>query len=106
MDEVKQLLDKEIKTQIEDLANLPAGSKEKNDAIGGVAALYQLRIDENKDNQLVDRVIKYGLEGLAVILPLIFYGRWMKRGLEFEKTGTFTSKTFQGLTRMFKPTKK
>lgn len=105
MDEVKRLLDEEIKTQIEGLASLPNG-KEKTDAIEGVAALYRLRIDENKDNHFVDRALKYGLDAAGLVLPLIFYGCWMKRGLEFEKTGTFCSKTFQGLTRMFRPTRK
>lgn len=106
MDEVKRLLDEEIKAQIKDLASLSTGSKVKTDAIEGIAALYRLRIDENKDSQFVDRALKYGLEAAGLILPLIFYGCWMRRGLEFEKTGTFCSKTFQGLTRMFKPTRK
>lgn len=106
MDEVKRLLDEEIKTQFEDLASFSNGSTEKARAVESIETLYRLRIEENKDNQLVDRILRYTFEGLGLVLPLVFYGRWMKRGLEFEKTGTFTSKTFQGLTRMFKPTRK
>ena len=46
------------------------------------------------------------VQALGIVLPLSFYAVWMKRGLQFEETGSFTSKTFQGLTKFFKPTVK
>ena len=42
---------------------------------------------------------------LSIGLPLAFYGSWMKKGLEFEETGSFTSTTMKNLIRLFKPTK-
>ena len=54
----------------------------------------------------IDRWVGYGLQALGIVLPLSFYAVWMKRGLQFEETGSFTSKTFQGLTKFFKPTVK
>jgi hypothetical protein len=56
-----------------------------------------------------DRIFKYaklGIEIAGVVLPLIFYSHWMKNGLKFEETGTFTSQTFKGLINRFKPTQK
>ena len=49
--------------------------------------------------------IKMGVEVLGVTAPLVFYGIWMNRGLEFEKEGSFTAQTFKGLIGKFKPTK-
>ena len=52
------------------------------------------------------RYISYGLEAAGIVLPLIFYGTWMRRGFKFEENGTFTSTTFRSLFGKFKPTKK
>ena len=53
-----------------------------------------------------DRYIRLGIAAAEIILPLIFYSKWMKKGFKFEETGTFTSTTFRGLFNRFKPTKK
>ena len=53
----------------------------------------------------IDRYVKMGLAIAELILPLTFYAYWMKRGLKFEETGTFTSTTFRGLFGHFRPTK-
>lgn len=52
-----------------------------------------------------DNFVRYFLEGIGIGAPLVFYGIWMKRGLKFEETGTFTSNTFRGLINRFRPTK-
>ena len=49
--------------------------------------------------------VKGGIEVLGVVAPIMFYSAWMKRGLKFEETGTYTSQTFKGLFGKFKPTK-
>lgn len=54
----------------------------------------------------IDRYVKIGIAVAELILPLAFYGCWMRRGLKFEETGTFTSTTFRGLFGHFRPTKK
>ena len=56
--------------------------------------------------QVKDRYFKFGMEAASLILPLLFYRSWMKKGFRFEETGTFTSATFRGLFSRFKPTKK
>lgn len=61
---------------------------------------------EQSAEQVKDRYIKLGIAAAEIILPLIFYSKWMKKGFKFEETGTFTSTTFRGLFNRFKPTKK
>ena len=56
--------------------------------------------------QVKDRYIRLGIAAAEIILPLIFYSKWMKKGFKFEETGTFTSTTFRSLFNRFKPTKK
>jgi len=108
---------------------LEAGSKEKYNAIEDLAKLYRLRIEETRNEwdfnekyesrysdiqfkkdqlkeQVKDRYFRLGVEAASIILPLIFYAAWMKRGFRFEETGTYTSTTFRGLFNRFKPTKK
>lgn len=52
-----------------------------------------------------DRIIKVLVDGATIIVPIIFYNVWMKKGFEFEETGTFTSNTFKNLFNKFKPNK-
>lgn len=128
-EEIRNVLGEEIKAEIQDLSTLYAGSKEKSTAIEDLAKLYKLRIEETgneldfsekydaresdklikKDlleEQVKDRYFKFGVEVASIILPMIFYATWMKRGFKFEETGTFTSTTFRGLFNRFKPTGK
>ena len=128
-EEIKDLLGEEIKTEIRDLSTLEPGSKEKSTAIDDLAKLYRLRIEETKnewdfnekydtresdnilkkdqlEEQIKDRYFRLGLEAAGIVLPMIFYAAWMKRGFRFEETGTYTSTTFRGLFNRFKPTKK
>jgi len=128
-DEIRDLLGEEIKTEIRDLSTLEPGSKEKSTAIEDLAKLYRLRIEETRnewdfnekyesrgsdiqfkkdqlEEQVKDRYFKLGVEVASIILPLMFYAAWMKRGFRFEETGTYTSTTFRGLFNRFKPTRK
>lgn len=65
----------------------------------------QLKRDQLAE-QVKDRYFKLGMEAAGIILPLVFYAAWMKRGFKFEETGTYTSTTFRGLFNRFRPTKK
>lgn len=134
-DEIRELLGEEIKSQIKSLSDMEAGSREKSEAIDDLAKLYRLRIEETKnegelderqsqrfieDNHfddemhlkrrqikedVKDRYFRVGIAAAEIVLPLIFYGRWMNKGFKFEKDGTFTSTTFRGLFSKFRPTK-
>ena len=62
--------------------------------------------EQLKQHQLTDRYVRIGVATAELVLPLVFYGVWMSRGLKFEETGTFTSQTFKNLFNRFKPTRK
>lgn len=134
-DEIMSLLNEEIQNQISDLSKLEAGSSEKSRAIDDLTKLYKLKIEETKNTlddeerearrrmedrqfdddlavkekqlkeQVKDRWIGIGKAAAELVLPLIFYGAWMRKGLKFEETGAFTSTTFRGLINRFRPTK-
>lgn len=110
MAEIKKLLDDAIETEINNL-NSASDTDEKSEVIKNLAALHKLRIEEIKtetelDENTLDRYAKIGIAAAELVLPLMFYGVWMRRGLRFEETGTFTSQTFKNLFNRFKPTKK
>lgn len=48
MEEIRNLLDEEIKAEIEALSSLTFGSKEHLTATENLATLYKLRVDETK----------------------------------------------------------
>lgn len=135
-EDIQTLLNEEIAAEIKMLSDLEPGSKEQTVAVCNLAKLYQLRIDENKnewdadekynrrvmeneantlDNtykhtqiaeQVKDRYFRVGIAAAELIVPLIFYGIWMRKGFKFEETGAYTSTTFKGLFNRFKPTNK
>ena len=135
-DNIRDLLSGEISREIQALSNLNAGSKEKSTAIDDLAKLYKLRIEESKNDweydekynrrvmeeeagtrdeemkrtqlseQIKDRYFRLGIAAAELMIPLMFYGIWMKKGFKFEETGTYTSTTFRGLFNHFRPTRK
>ncbi len=99
-EEIRKLLEEQIKTDILKLSTLEG--KDKMTAIDDLTKLYRLRIEEESRK---DRYFRLGVEAAGIILPLIFYGIWLKRGFKFEETGTFTSTTFRSLFNKFRPTR-
>ena len=61
---------------------------------------------EQFDEQRKERYVRIGIAVGEIVLPLMFYAVWMRKGFEFEKEGTYTSTTFKGLFNRFRPTKK
>lgn len=55
--------------------------------------------------QKIDRYVRTGVAAAELVLPLVFYGIWMKRGFKFEESGVYASTTFKNLFNRFKPTK-
>ena len=133
---IEELLSEEIAAEIRALSGLNSGSKEKSTAIDDLTKLYKLKIEENKSiwdadekynrrvmedeanarddevkrtqiaEQVKDRYFRVGIAAAELMIPLMFYGIWMKKGFKFEETGTITSSTFKGLISRFRPTKK
>ena len=114
---IKHLINEEIKNEIEDLSSLEAGSEEKSRAIDDITKLCKLTTEDDQseigkyndkeqlNEQKKDRCVKIGIAAAEIVLPLIFYAVWMRKGLKFEETGSFTSGTFKGLINRFRPTK-
>ena len=120
-EEIKKMLEDEIKTHITGLSTMQTGSKEKIGAINELTALYRLKIEETKneldcddkrvkreqlEEQVKDRYFKLGIAVAEITLPLIFYAVWMYKGLKFEETGSINSTVFRGLVSRFRPTGK
>ena len=133
---INELLDEEIASEIQSISEMKDGSTEKSKAISDLATLYKLRIEENKNlweadekydrrkmeeeaglrdedikrtqisEQIKDRYFKVGIAAAELMIPLVFYGIWMNKGFKFEETGAYTSTTFKGLFNRFRPTKK
>lgn len=61
-------------------------------------------IQQAQENK-IDRCIKVAVAGVELVVPLAFYGVWMRKGFKFEETGSFTSTTFKNLLNRFRPTK-
>lgn len=134
--ELREMLIEEIKEEIRSLSKLTPGSKEYESAVKNISTLYQTNIDELKTEfdckemvekrhaefgqnaienslkadqlreQKIDRWCRIAIGGAEILLPLIFYGVWMRRGFKFEENGTYTSTTFRNLFNRFRPTRK
>ena len=67
----------------------------------GVAVSYTHLLREQK----IDRYMRIAVAGVELVLPLMFYGIWMRRGFKFEESGVYSSTTFRNLFSRFRPTK-
>jgi hypothetical protein len=128
-EENRSLLEEEIKAEIKRLGSLESGSQEHITAVDSLTKLYKLKLEEDKNTyerldkienreidqesktaqmaeSVKDRYFRFGMAAAELVLPLMFYGVWMRRGFKFEQDGTFTSQTFRGLFSRFRPTKK
>ena len=133
---IEGMLDDEIVSVLATLDRMDLGSEEYESGIDSLAKLHKLRMEEIKTrtefeekakrremedkNQKDDlklresqakeenlnRYLKLGVEAAGIVLPLIFYASWMRKGFKFEEEGIFTSTTFRSLFNCFKPTKK
>ena len=109
MDNVRNLLDDGIERGIDEMFQVPADSPGYQAVTDRVAKLIKLKMEEKqadsemqlKEKQLAeskkDRYLKLVTDGASIVLPLVVSWVWMGRGLRFEETGAFTSRTNQWL---------
>ena len=119
-----ELLEDKIISLLEELSMHEPGSSEFVTITKSIDDLYatlnkekmleldseKLKIEEKNNEETAIREFIFNstksvVEVIGIIAPIVFYGVWMKRGLEFEKEGSFTSATFKGLINKFKPGK-
>lgn len=128
---MKKMLDEEYERTLAEVSQAKTGSDEAKWALQKLAELHkQMAEDRMNDNKccvemqkvaLEEReallkeqqakegklltVVKIVIDGMAIVLPVWASWIWMSRGLQFEKTGTFTSRTGNWMSnhlRLFK----
>lgn len=121
---IMEKVENEIERLLEELGKVDPSSEEYKEITQRIGNLYEnlnkeselelnrFKLEEDslnkfrelRQSKLFDG-LKVGVEIASLIVPLVFYGVWMNRGLQFEEEGSFTSTTFKGLIGKFKPTK-
>ena len=124
-DNNRKRLDDEIKRRFIELERLETGDSKTSSAVDDLRTLYELQLTENKNEwefqekyetraneekfrkdqlkvQIIDNVCKLAIQSATIIVPMIFYAKWMEEGFKFEETGVYTSSTFRGLWSRFK----
>lgn len=127
-DEIREMLDEEIRSQIEAMSSLEAGSKEQTAAAENIAKLIRLGIEDDKNakeamqredsmyneekfheaqlrEQRIAKWVQIGGAAVLTVAELLFYGYWIGRGYKFEEEGVVSSPTLKDLIRRFRPTK-
>ena len=121
MDEINEMLEEEIKSEIDNLSLLEFGGKEHSDAVSSIEKLYKLRLESDKVKQCeesrdleeavkreeikaesISRNLKIAAEVLGLVLTT-GVGIWVTvKGFKFEETGTFCSTTLRNSIPWFK----
>ncbi len=124
MAEIKNMLDDAIEKEITNF-DLAESDEERDRALKALVQLHKLHVEEsrleseseaevNKEldakaqrkESRKDRIVRIIIAGVELIVPLIFYGAWMKEGFKFEENGSFTSSTFRNFWGRLKPGKR
>ena len=58
---------------------------------------------ERSEKEDMHKYIGYAINVAGIVMPLIFYGAWFKKGLVFEETGVYTSGMVKGLMNKMQP---
>lgn len=129
---ITKMLDEEYRKTLEEVSKAKTGSDEAKWALQKLTELHKqiaedgmndnkcriemqkLELDERetalKEQQAKEgklwTVIKIVIDGVAIVLPVWASWIWMSRGLQFEKTGTFTSRTGNWMSNHFRLFKK
>lgn len=124
MEDLSVMLDREYESTLQAVSMSQAGSEEAKWQLQKLSELHKQRMNEKqttgdslmraeelriKEEQLKDgkkdRIVRYVLDGAAILVPITVSSFWMAKGLKFEETGSFTSRTGQWLSshlRLFK----
>lgn len=124
MEDLSKMLDQEYEETLRAINLAQAGSEEAKWQLQKLSELHKQRMNEiqtasdylvrteelrMKEEQLKDgkkdRIVRYVIDGAAILVPVTVSSFWMAKGLKFETTGSFTSRTGQWLSnhmRLFK----
>lgn len=128
---IQRKLDEEYTKTLEEVSLARTGSEEAKWALQKLTELHKQMMEETqasdkgyielqklhleeRETQLKEQqakegrvwnIVKIVIDGVAIVLPIWASWVWMGRGLQFERTGSFTSRTGNWLgshLRMFK----
>ncbi len=128
---IQRMLEEEYQKTLEDVSKAQTGSDEAKWQLQKLVELHKQMMDEveadnkcyidntrlemeREESQLkkeqakeahIATIVKVAMDGMAIVLPIWASWIWMARGLQFEKTGTFTSRTGNWMSnhlRLFK----
>lgn len=123
MDEINAKIEEEILREIDILGGMSEGTEEYARQVEGIAKMYKLEMEYQKGEHermkadekdvLEEREFKLKCEQAeaqrknntmsqivawsAIVIPAVCYSIWIRNGLDFEKTGSFTSLTVRNL---------
>jgi len=104
-DTAKEMLERQIETEIQDLAVAEDGPGKKQ-KIEGLKDLYEIKIEEEeKKTSSRTKIIDSIVNGVQVVGSLALAAGFTIAGFMFEETGTFTSQSFRNWWQKF-PTKR
>lgn len=110
---MNDLVEKEIIRGLNELSKTDSDSDGYYKMLESIKSLHNIRVaetnlyykieeEDKRKEERMDKWIGYGIDLIGIVLPIGFYGMWMKRGLKFEETGAFTSTTFRNLIGKFR----
>ena len=106
---VKEMLDEQYRKTLDGIAEAKAGSDEAKWKLQVLTELHKERMDQLNVSLLVtkneetkkDKVVQYVMNGASILLPIGATSYWMAKGMKFEESGTFTSRTGQWIRNHF-----
>ena len=108
---IKRLLDEKTIENLHYLKGCQIGSDEAKRALDELEVLERLRQDETKASneavrQKIEFLVSTGLQLGAIVIPIIAYDIWFRRGLRFEEKGTIGDPLVRNLMNKLLPSKK
>ena len=101
-DKITMELEMQIQELLDQIPNLQG--EEKTKAIEDLQKLNMV-LNERLEGRKIkpwETSVRVVLDGIAIIVPLVLTAGFVAAGFEFEKTGTFTSKTLAFVMKFLK----
>ena len=106
MDQIDKLVERQLDSDISNLAVMEPGSEDKKKEVENIATMLKARTDAfAAKHEAIAKYVSLGLTGITFGIGLIWQTCQYNKGFKFEETGTFVSKTMQEIKR-FNPFKK
>lgn len=118
---LKKKLEEECERTLEGVSQAVAGSEEAKAQLEKLAMLHKLRMEEekidcvNRDrvsketcdrmedrNKKIDNLLKFLANIAAIGIPTAASCFWMRKGMKFEETGSYTGRTPQWVSSFFR----